>query len=111
MSATHVRIRRGDTVQLLAGRDRGKSGKVMQVFPRLAMVVVEGLNQRTRHLKRRSSSQPGQKLTFSAPLPVGKVALVCPRCGKPTRVAYTYRQADDGRREKSRTCRRCEQTV
>ena len=97
MSVVRSRIRRGDTVQLLAGRDRGKSGKVAQVFPRLGMVVVEGLNQRTRHLRRRSTSQPGQKLTFSAPVPMGKVALVCPRCGKVARIGYSYSQAEDGK--------------
>lgn len=87
---THkIKLRRGDTVEVLSGRDRGKRGAVTQVLPKFGMVVVEGVNVRTKHVASRKAKQPGQRLTFNAPLPAAKVALVCPHTDKPTRVGYS----------------------
>lgn len=107
-----VRLHRGDTVEVLSGRDRGKRGKITQVFTTLGMVVVDGINQRTRHLKSRRSNQPGQRLTFFAPLSSSKVALICPNCDKKTRFAYQQTKAEgETAAVKTRICRQCKQLV
>lgn len=107
-----IRLRRGDNVAVLAGRDKGKQGKIIQVFPKLGMVVVEGVNQRTKHLRSRSAGKPGQRLTFNAPLDASKVSLICPNCNKLTRVSYQLSAADGVKlAEKGRVCHHCKQLV
>lgn len=102
-----LKLKVNDLVRVLSGRDRGKQGKITQVFPRQAMAVVEGVNIRVKQLKTRSKGQGGSRVQFSAPLPVAKLQVVCPQCGRPTRVGMTV--AADGRRV--RTCRRCQQPL
>lgn len=103
---SNLRIKKNDLVKVLVGRDRGKQGTVTQVFPRQRMVVVEGVNLRSKHLKGRKSQQQGSKIQFAAPLLAAKVAPICPGCGKTTRVRMVV--AADGRR--LRTCHRCNQS-
>ena len=102
-----LKLKVNDTVQVISGRDRGKQGKITQVFPQDAMVVVEGVNIRVKHLKAGKAGKGGNCVQFSAPLPIAKVALLCPHCGKVARV--TLQVGEDGR--KFRTCKRCQQTV
>ena len=82
-----MKIRTGDKVQIISGKDKGKTGKVVQSFPALRMVVVEGANIMIKHIKK-SGKQPGQKLEFSAPLKVSKVMLIDPKTNKPTRAGF-----------------------
>ncbi|MBI2443741.1 MAG: 50S ribosomal protein L24 [Candidatus Magasanikbacteria bacterium] len=101
-----MRIKTGDTVKITTGKDRGKSGKVIQVLATERRVVVEGTNKIKRHLRAKSRSEKGQVLELFAPVPVANVALVCPKCSKATRVGY--------RREggvKLRACRKCQETI
>lgn len=80
------RIRTGDQVQVMVGRDKGKSGKVIRVFPKKGSVVVERLNFVTRHMKP-SQKQPSGSITrVEAPLAAGKVLLFCAKCSKGVRV-------------------------
>ena len=81
-----MKIKTGDTVQILAGKDKGKTGKVMQVFPDMDKVVVEGVNLTTKHLKG-NAQQPGKKIKFPAPLQISNVALMG-KDGKPGRVGF-----------------------
>ena len=99
-----MRIKSGDNVKVIAGKDRGKTGKVVQAFPRLGLLSVEGINLAIKHLRPRKAGETGQKVQFPAPLPAAKVMLVCPRCGKPTRVGVVV--PTTGRRQ--RRCRRCQ---
>jgi large subunit ribosomal protein L24 len=71
-----LHIKSGDEVKILAGKDKGKTGKVLQVFPRLGRVAVEGVNQMKRHLKPRAAGQAGQAVSFSMPIHASNVALV-----------------------------------
>ncbi len=70
-----MKIKTGDKVRVLSGKDKGKSGKVTQVLPKLGLVVVEGVNQTVRHVKAKGS-QPGQKVNYNGPIRASKVALV-----------------------------------
>lgn len=71
----HMKIKTGDTVRIMTGKDKGKEGKVTQVFPEMNKVVVEGLNQRVKHVKPRGN-QAGQRVTYSGPIAASNVQLV-----------------------------------
>lgn len=83
-----MNIKTGDNVKVIAGKDKGKTGKVLQVFPTRERVVVEGVNLAIKHLRPRREGESGQRVEFPAPLHVSNVMLVCPKSGKPTRVGY-----------------------
>lgn len=101
-----MRIKKGDMVKIRTGRDHGKTGKVLRIVRDRGMVVVEGLNLLVRHLRPRRAGEQGQRVRFPTPLPASRVSLVCPKCGKPTRIGI--RALSDGRRE--RECKKCTQT-
>ena len=101
-----MKVRKGDTVQMLAGKDRGKQGRVIEARPRDGRVVVENLNVVKRHQKprpMRDSSRmggtqiaPGGIISRPSAVPVGNVMVVCPTCKQPTRVGYRVREAKEG---------------
>jgi large subunit ribosomal protein L24 len=113
--ATKLKIRQGDTVQVLSGKDRGKRGRVIQALPREGRVVVENLNVVKRHTRPRpirdssrmggTQIQPGGVIEKAAPLDVSNVMIVCPTCGLPTRVGYKFKEVK-GETVKVRVCRR-----
>jgi large subunit ribosomal protein L24 len=105
-----MNIKKGDNVKILSGKDRGKAGKVIQVFPKQDKVVVEGLNLTTKHLKTRREGQKGQRLEFAAPINAANVMLTCPKCSAPTRVgSKTLKQ--EGKTRKVRICKKCHEAV
>ncbi len=71
-----MKIKTGDKVRVMSGKDKGKEGKVTQVLPKHGMVVVEGINNAVRHVKARGAQQPGQRVTYQAPIAIQKVALL-----------------------------------
>lgn len=111
MSTVHLKIKSGDTVKVLRGKDNGKTGKVTQVFPRLGKVVVDGVNKTIRHLKAQRQGEKGQRVDFFAPVAVSSVALVCPKCQKPTRVGTLITKGQNGEIQKSRQCKKCKETI
>ena len=98
MSKMHVKT--GDTVMIISGKDKGKTGKVLEVSPKEGKVIVEGLNIVTKHVKPRRMGETGGIVKAEGPLYACKVMPVCPKCGKPTRPAY---KLADGKTE--RVCR------
>ena len=84
-----LKIRRGDTVVVISGKEKGERGEVKQVLPRENRVVVEGINVRTRHARPTQNNQQGL-YTFEAPIHVSNVMLVDPNSGEPTRVGYRF---------------------
>jgi len=108
MAATATyRIRKGDTVEVIGGKDRGKRGKVLRVVPAMRRAVVEGINRHKRHRRPRAVGQPAGIIEFDAPISVSKVMLVCPKCGQRARIGYQV--GADG--TKRRTCRACNETI
>lgn len=93
-----MKIRTGDTVAVIAGKEKGKSGRVLRVIHSQNRLVVEGLNMRVRHIKR-TPQQAGQRVQFEAALSVSNVMLVDPKTKKPTRVGYTV-DAKTGRKDR-----------
>ena len=102
-----MKIKRDDTVLVIAGKDRGKTGKVKQVLPEKGKVVVEGRNMIKRHTKPRGAARQAGIIEREAPMDVSKVELICTRCNKPARVGY--REMEDGR--KVRVCRACDEVI
>lgn len=83
-----MKIRKGDKVQVMAGKDRGKTGEVVLVYPATDRVVVKGVNMVTRHLKAKQSGAAGERVTKEASVHVSNIMLVCPEKNVPTRVGY-----------------------
>jgi large subunit ribosomal protein L24 len=102
-----MRIRRGDTVVITTGKDRGKKGKVRRALPGEDRVIVEGLNMIKRHSRARRAARQAGIIELEAPLHVSKVMLVCEKCGKPTRIAFRF--LDDGKRV--RICNSCREVI
>lgn len=84
-----LKIKRGDTVVVISGKDKGKRGEVNEVQPRKNRLVVEGVNTRTRHARPSQSNQQGL-FTFDAPIDISNVMLVDPGSGEPTKVGYRF---------------------
>ncbi len=82
-----MRIKKGDTVQVMTGKDKGKQGKVLRVFPDRERVTVGGVNITTKHIKA-SRGGSGERVQFPAPMHISNVMLVCPHTDKPTRIGY-----------------------
>lgn len=102
-----IRVKKNDTVKVIAGNSRGKRGKVLKVFPRTRRVIVEGVNFIHRHTKPTSATQQGGIQEREAPISVSNVMLVCPKCGAATRIGTHF--TDDG--SKARICRKCREMV
>lgn len=96
------KIKTGDKVKILMGKDKGRTGKVTRVLAKKGKLVVEGMNIYKKHVKRQSEDQPGGIIELSRPMPIGKVALVCPKCGKASRVGFKISKG-----EKHRVCKKC----
>ena len=103
-----MNIKTGDTVVLLTGDEkyRGKSGKVLEVSPKEGKVIVEGLNIVKQHVKPRKAGDPSGIIETESAIYASKVQLVCPKCGKPTRVGVKI--YEDGK--KDRMCKKCKET-
>jgi len=107
-----MKIKKNDKVMILAGKDNGKTGKVLQVFPVRQRVSIEGLNLLIKHLRPRRDGEKGQRIEFPAPLNMSNVMLVCTKCGKPTRVAYKVTAGAEGsKKTKVRVCKKCKQVI
>ncbi|HIR08822.1 MAG TPA: 50S ribosomal protein L24 [Candidatus Avoscillospira stercoripullorum] len=101
-----MNIKKNDKVVVLSGKDKGKEGKVLTAMPAEKKVVVEGVNVATCHVKPRKQGEEGGIVRREIPMYVSKVMLVCPKCGKPTRVAS---KVEDGK--KVRVCKKCGATM
>ncbi len=98
-----LKLRKGDRVRVLTGKDRGKEGEIMRAIPREGKVIVEGVNVAKKHQRPTQATQQGGIIDKDMPLPVSNVALVCPSCHRPTRVGYRFDSSGD----KIRICRKC----
>lgn len=102
-----LKVKKGDTVRILAGKDKGKQGKVLQTFPKSGRVLVEDVNIIQRHTRPTQENPQSRIVKKPAPLAVSNVMLVCPGCNLPTRVGSSR----DAQGTASRVCRRCERSI
>ncbi len=101
-----MKVKKGDNVKILSGKDKGKNGKVLQVIPKLNRVVVEGINIRKRHTRPRKQGEKGQIIEIEAPMHISNVMLICTKCNKATRIGIEV--YEDG---KSRVCKKCQTKI
>jgi large subunit ribosomal protein L24 len=97
-----MNIKKDEKVVVLSGKDKGKQGQILVSDPKAMKVIVEGVNVATKHQKPRKQGEEGGIIKVETPIYASKVQLVCPKCGKPTRVAHKIK---DGK--KSRVCKKC----
>ena len=97
-----MKLRKGDTVKVLSGNDKGKTGEILEVIPKTEKIIVKGIKKKKKSVKPRRQGEQGGIIPSEASIHSSKVALVCPKCGKTTRVGYTVEKD-----EKVRVCKKC----
>ena len=102
-----AKIKKNDTVKMAAGRDKGKTGKVITVFPGTNRALVQGLNMVKKHARRTREDQQGGIIQKESPVDVSNLMVVCQKCGKPTRVGFSL--LSDG--TKTRICKKCKEII
>ena len=100
-------VKKNDLVKVISGESRGKTGKILRVFPEEERVVVQGVNLRWKHMRRSQEHPHGARIQKELPIHISKVKIVCPQCTKPTKVGYKI--AESG--VKSRVCKKCAQPI
>lgn len=106
MSLVKLHVKKGDTVVVLSGKDKGKQGKIITAMPRAGKVVVEGVNKVKRHSKPSLKVPQGGIVTKEMPLQACKVQIVCPACNKPTRIGHK-----DVNGKNARVCKKCGEII
>lgn len=113
-----MKFKKGDTVLIISGKDKGKRGKILKVFPKESKILVEGINLRKKHQKPRRTGEKGQIVEMPASIYVSNTKLICPKCGKPTRISYgaggdiPSKTGNEIRgKKKYRICKKCGQEI
>lgn len=101
-----MKLRKNDQILVIRGKDRGKKGKITQVFPKEEMVVVEGINKKVKHVKQRRGKEKGERVEFNAPLHTANVMIICAKCNKLARIGYKIEKG-----KKQRICKVCKEIV
>jgi len=107
-----MNIKKGDTVLIIAGKDRGKQGIVSRALPQVNKVIVEGLNIAKKHIRPQGQTRQGGIIEKAMPLQVSNTMLICTECGKPTRVAHDRRPMGTDQKLRSvRVCKKCQKVI
>lgn len=101
-----MKLKKGDNIKVLKGKDKGKSGKIEKILPRINKVLVENINTYKRHLKARSQNQPSEIVTLTKPLAAANVGFVCPKCKEVSRIGYKIEKS-----VKYRVCSNCKSEI
>lgn len=101
-----MKLKKGDKIKVMAGKDRGKEGTVDRLFPKIGKISAGGINVFKRHLKGRGEGQKGSIIDITKPILASKVALICPKCKEITRIGYRLTA-----KEKLRICKKCQQEI
>lgn len=101
-----MKIKKGDQVLIISGKDRGRKGKVIEAIPKQARIIIENINLRKKHVRPKKSGEKGQIVELPGPLSVSDVKIVCPKCSKAARIGYKL----EGKK-KYRVCKKCNQEI
>ena len=101
-----MKVKKGDNVLITAGKDKGRTGKIMKSFPKELKVLVEGINLKKKHVRPKREGEKGQVVDIPAALDVSDIKIICPKCGKATRIGYKT----EGE-VKNRICKKCKQII
>ena len=97
-----LKVKKGDTVKVLSGNDKGKTGEVLEVIPKTEKILVKGINIKKKHVKPRRAGEEGGIISAEFPIHASKVNVVCPKCGKATRIGFEM-----DKDTKVRVCKKC----
>jgi large subunit ribosomal protein L24 len=107
-----LNIKRGDTVLIITGKDRGKEGTVSRAMPQVNKVIVEGLNVVKKHIRPQGQTRQGGIIEKAMPIHVSNVMLKCTECGEPTRVGHERRPLGNDQKIRSvRVCKKCQKVI
>jgi len=107
-----MNIKKGDTVLIITGKDRGKQGIVSRALPQVNKVIVEGLNIAKKHIRPQGQTRQGGIIEKAMPLQVSNTMLICTECGKPTRIAHNRRPMGTDQKMRSvRVCKKCQKVI
>jgi large subunit ribosomal protein L24 len=97
-----MKIKKGDNIKMLSGKDRGKTGKVLRVIPTSGKMIVEGLNLIKKHVRPKKQGEKGQRVSVPAAVNISNAMIVCPKCSKSSRVGFKMKD-----KNKFRVCKKC----
>jgi len=101
-----MKVKKGDSILIIAGKDKGRTGKIMKALPKDNKILIEGINLKKKHVRPKREGEKGQVVEIPAVMDVSNVKLICPKCGKVTRVGYLI-EGD----QKFRICKQCKQKI
>ena len=101
-----MKIKKGDNVLIIAGKDKGRTGKIMKALPKEMKVLIEGINLKKKHVRPKREGEKGQVVQIPAAMDISNIKLICPKCGKATRVGYSIEKD-----VKKRICKKCKQEI
>ena len=101
-----LKVKKGDTVKVLSGNDKGKTGEVLEVMPTVEKIIVKGINIKKKHMKPRRQGEEGGIISKEFPIHMSKVNVVCPKCGKAVRIGFKFENDS-----KVRVCKSCGVTI
>ena len=101
-----MKLKKGDNVLITAGKDKGRTAKIIKSLPKELKVLVEGINLKKKHVRPKREGEKGQVVEIPAPMDVSNVKMICPKCGKATRVGYAV-----DKETKNRICKKCKQII
>ena len=109
-----MKLKKGDTVLVISGKDKGKTAKVLKSFPKEKKILVEGINLKSKHTRPKKQGEKGQIIRTPSPLDVSNVKFICQKCGKATRLGYKITgdpSGSSGQVKKFRVCKKCKSEV
>ena len=101
-----MKVKKGDNVLIIAGKDKGRTAKIIKSIPKELKVLVEGINLKKKHVRPKREGEKGQVVDIPAALDVSNIKIICPKCGKATRVGYKTEGET-----KNRICKKCKQAI
>lgn len=101
-----MKIKKGDKIRVMTGKDKGREGTVERAYQKSKKILVQGINLFKRHLKKTEQNQQGGIVDVPRPILISKVALICPKCGKASRVGYKV-----DKNKKYRVCKKCDSKI
>jgi len=104
-----MKIKKGDTVLIISGKDKNRKGKVLEALSRERKILVEGVNLMKKHQKPKKTGEKGQIIQLPKPIDVSNVKLICSKCGKPARIGYKIMSDSKNQKFKNRICKKCGQ--
>jgi len=105
-----MKFKKGDSVLIIAGKDKGRTGKITKAFPKELKVLVEGINLKKKHVRPKKEGEKGQTVEIPATLDISDMKMICPKCGKATRIGYKI--GPKGSPDiKKRVCKKCKQDI